>query len=265
MNKEYKTAIIVLIVSIIIVLIFNLAVREKLKQDESFSALYFEDHKKLPKKLLEDENYSIEFTISNQELKTTKYKLVIDSKTYPFEKEIYLNPNELKTFKFNIKVKNEDYYSKFSISQEKTKIIEKGFFGKITENIFIKKHNDYNTNNIIDNKNNKYYLPLSFNLGTFGQIYHINLTVNELKDKPFYKKLNYLYTNYQIKTNITEEITFYYNNKNSEKIHTNIKTNEIIEIKLKKPFIVKVIKDNNNSKYNKLEELEIHFWYETIN
>ena len=252
-NDLYKPLVITLIIAIIIITILNLSVRHKVLEKEGFSELYFEQHRQLPQKIVINKSYEIFVTISNQELDTTNYILEIDSKIYNFSKQITLESGKYKTFSMNINTLNNIYNLIFDITQTNSGIInKKGIINKNKKNM-----------NSINN-----YLPISCNIGTFGPVYHVNLTHNELLKKPFNKYYEYSNQTSNYQTYNSENITIFtkyntinnLNNDDNNKIFYNIQKNEKTLITIKNPFIIKFYKENtpiNN-------ELEIHFWYEII-
>jgi hypothetical protein len=259
-NDLYKPLVITLIIAIIIITILNLSVRHKVLEKEGFSELYFEQHRQLPQKIVINKSYEIFVTISNNELERTNYILEIDSKIYNFSKQITLESGEYKTFLMNINAKNNVYDVIFDITQMSTGIINKNneaILGKLSNNKII-----------INSINN--YLPITFNIGTFGPVYHINLTYNELLEKPFNKIYEYSNETSDYKTYNFENITIFtknktklnttYNFNNNQEIFYNIQKKEKTLIAIKKPFIIKFYKENSSIN----NELEIHFWYEII-
>ena len=224
-----------------------------------------EQHRQLPQKIVINKSYEIFVTISNQELDTTNYILEIDSKIYNFSKQITLESGKYKTFSMNINTLNNIYNLIFDITQTNSGIINNNnhaIIGKLSNKKVIINKNKINMNSI----NN--YLPISFNIGTFGPVYHVNLTHNELLKKPFNKYYEYSNQTSNYQTYNSENITIFtkyntinnLNNDDNNKIFYNIQKNEKTLITIKNPFIIKFYKENtpiNN-------ELEIHFWYEIV-
>jgi len=238
--KEYKSLLVILVISIIIVLIFNLAVREKLRRDEAFSAVYFQEHKKLPDRLIEGEEYSVKVGISNNELKSVDYYFEVESEIDDFTQIMTLEPGKSKVIDITISADEGEYGTIFKIVEENTYLFDRGVIGRISENIFIRDIEED-------------YLPVSFNLGPLGEIYHVNL---EEDDMPFHRTYDYsIYEKHG--HDYTEEITF--NSIDGRFMADTIKT-DIFTINMKKPFIVKVYKEKDAQE----DELEVHFWYEIV-
>lgn len=99
MGENYRGIIITCVIGILLIGIFLTA----FKPTESFTELYFEDHKNLPKVFFVNESQKIAFTVISHEEKTRNYayEIKIQNETYETGSFI-LNPGENKTTAFNL-------------------------------------------------------------------------------------------------------------------------------------------------------------------
>jgi hypothetical protein len=107
---------------------------------------------------------------------------------------------------------------------------------------------------IIDNISHR-YVPISHQVDRFGYIFHTNISVDELKEKPF--KKYYRYEDVGINKSIRKEqiVTIFV--KNNE-IYLSSDISEEIYLSERSPFIIKAYRYDEDMN----KELEIHFWYE---
>ncbi|MDI6655377.1 MAG: hypothetical protein QME59_05765 [Candidatus Hydrothermarchaeota archaeon] len=99
MEENYRGIIITCILGILLIGIFLTAFKPK----ESFSELYFEDHKNLPKKFFVNESQKIAFTVVSHEEKTKNYAYEIKIQNETYETGSFtLNPGENRTTAFDL-------------------------------------------------------------------------------------------------------------------------------------------------------------------
>lgn len=246
-EKElYKSLIIVLIISIFVVLAFNLYMKNKISEKEEFSLVYFEDHELLPEKIYINESFNITVGIANHKSNITNYVLEVKSNLTNFSNKYTLYPDEYKKIKLNINPQEKKWELLFSINQFNTVKLE-----SINGSISKKQYSNYSINGTIE------YYPLSHNLSGLGEVYHTNLTVQELEQTPFTKHYNLTQTK-QSRTEInSENIRIYVKNEN---VYSESNITESISTSLISPFIVKFYEIGSKSD----EILNIYFWYEII-
>jgi hypothetical protein len=98
-------------------------------------------------------------------------------------------------------------------------------------------------------------VPISHQVDRFGYVFHTNLSVDELKEKPFRKY--YRYENVGINKSVRKDQTITIFVKNNE-IYLSSYLSERIYLSERSPFIIKAYKYDEDMD----KELEIHFWYE---
>jgi hypothetical protein len=253
-REIYNAIVIACIFGILIILVLTLFLKNKIAEEEAFSALFFNKHRELPHELELNKTYEFSFTLENHELNITHYVYEIDSKVKKFKKSILLLPGESAHIEISIKPIEKGWKIKTNITQKFEDKID-----LIKDKTIIAREAKFKllTNNISQSK----YLPISHFIDKFGFIFHTNLSIEELKKKPFSK----FYTKRKegvdelifIEQNIT---LFLKGDEGNEEIFLNSKMREEISLTKKEPFIVKVYKYHEES--SKEEELEIHFWYE---
>jgi hypothetical protein len=130
------------------------------------------------------EDYEIMFTIYCNEKTKTKYKLLIDSDIYELEEEIELKPKEKKTFSININIDEEQKWRRNqSITEEWRDEID------LTRNSWLAGKNNFAV--LIPEKGlpaimeENYHLPMTLNISQLGEVYHFELSLDELRQEPF--------------------------------------------------------------------------------
>ena len=246
-EKElYKSLTIILIISIFVVLTFNLYMRNNISKKEEFSLVYFDDHELLPEKVYINESFNISIGIANHKSNITNYVLEIKSNLTNFTTKYTLRPNEYKKVKLNINPQEKKWELLFSTNQISTTKL-KSINGSIS---------DLQDSSYIINETIEYY-PLSHNLSGFGEVYHTNLTIQELKQNPFTKNYNLTQTKQnRTKTN-SENIKIYVKDEN---VYSESNITESVSTSLRSPFVVKFYEVGSDSN----DVLDIYFWYELI-
>jgi hypothetical protein len=122
-----------------------------------------------------NESYNISFTLSNHELETTKYIFEVDSKIEKFKENITLLPGESAVFTLSI-IPSDKGWELFSR-------IAQGYENKldIFKDSVLARESEFRL--IIDNISHR-YVPISHQVDRFGYVFHTNLSVDELKEKP---------------------------------------------------------------------------------
>ena len=242
----YNAIIVACVIGIAITLVFVMFMRAEIMSEEGFTELYFGEHRELPSEMEINESYNMSFTLSNHELETAKYIFEVDSKIEKFKENITLLPGESAVFTLSITPTDKgwelfshiahDYENKLDILKD-TRIARENEFGLIIDNISHR------------------YVPISHQVDRFGYVFHTNLLVDELKEKPF--KKYYRYENVGINKSIRKDqiVTIFV--KNNE-IYLSSDQSEQIYLSERSPFIVKAYRYDEDID----KELEIHFWYE---
>ena len=244
-EKElYKSLAIVLIISIVIVLAFNLYMRSKIMEKEEFSLLYFDDHELLPEKVYINESFNISIGIANHKSNITNYILEIKSNLTNFSNKYNLHPDEYKEIELNINPQEKGWELLFSTNQVNTVKLN-----SVDGSISDQQDSDYSINGTIE------YYPLSHNLSGFGEVYHTNLTVQELEQTPFIKNYNLTQTKQNRTETNSEDIRIYMDNG---QVYSESNITESVFTSLKSPFVVKFYEVGSN--VNNI--LDIYFWYE---
>jgi len=247
MDDDLHNAIILAcVIGIVITLVFVVFMRAEIMSEEGFTELYFGEHRKLPGEMEINESYNISFTITNHELETTRYIFEVDSKIEKFKENITLLPGESAVFTLSITPTDKGWELFSNITQ--------GYENKldIFKDTLVARENEFGL--IIDNISHR-YVPISHQVDRFGYVFHTNLSVDELKEKPF--KKYYRYENICINKSVRKEqiVTIFV--KNNE-IYLNSNLSEEIYLSERSPFIVKAYRYDEDMD----KELEIHFWYE---
>lgn len=186
-NLMRNLAIIAVLVVIILILAYG-----ALKYSKNWKSnveLYFNDASDLPDLTKErsilhpGEDYEILFTIENND-DNSDYRLVIDSNIYNLEQDFSLEAGEEKTFSLLINVDEDQKWALDYTTEESWKDeID------ITDNSWLGERNDFNI--IIDGESMPsiadYYLPVSNEITNFGSVYHVDLSLDEIKRKGFVK------------------------------------------------------------------------------
>jgi hypothetical protein len=246
-NREFYNAIkTALIVGILLTLVLNLYMRERIKRENTFSEIYFNEHKDLPHKLKVNESKGISFTLTNHELEPTTYTYEIDSKTGKHRENITLVPGQQALVHYTIKPENKIWSLNLTVNKTYNNTID------VLKDSTLARDNEFNI--IIDNATLRHYLPISHNIPDFGYIYHTNLTTKELEKKPFKKTYNETFEENNQTIQKQGELTLYVNN---EGIYLDLNETENNLLALEEPFTVKLYKYNSAVD----DQLEIHFWY----
>jgi len=246
-DKElYKSLVLVIIISILIVLAFNIYMKNKIMQKEGFSEIFFNRYELLPDKIYINESINISFRISNNNLNRTNYILEVDSTVNNFTETYSLDPNEYRDVNLIIEPKEKKWEILFYTNYDyiiETDVTD-GFIAEMQ-----------NTSYLL--KEGVEYYPLSHEITGFGEIYHTNISLEELKTNPINKYYESMIRTNEEKKITTKNITLFVKN---DKIFSKNVISQEIYIAPKSPFIIKFYKTSDNVD----EALEIHFWYEVV-
>jgi len=228
-SSLYKSLSVVLIISIVITLAFNLYMRERIRESEGFSELYINDHRDLPRDMVIGETYNITFTFTNHEINPETYTYEVDSQLINYSRQIRLAVGETAQVTVSVTPKQGPWgVTMYSVTQ---------------------------TRNILATTQNSTMPIQSFNVSGFGEILHENITLQEIAAKP----LSRYVSEYTQDSNSTQQRQANYTIKTDGESITLEKTEEITNtINIPRPFIMKVYKAGDK----KGEELEVHFWYQ---
>lgn len=245
-DELYKAIIVACAIGIVITVAFVVFMRIEIMSEEGFTELYFTEHRELPGEMRINESYNASFMITNHELETTSYIYEVDSKLESVKENITLLPGESAVITLSITPTDKGWELSSNITQEYENKID------IFDDTFVAGENEFKL--IIDNTSHS-HLPISHYVDQFGYIVHTNLSIDELKEKPFNKY--YRYEDIGTSRSIYKEQNITVFVKNDE-IYLSSNQSEQIYITQRSPFIVKAYEYDADMD----EELEIHFWYE---
>lgn len=222
----YKTIVITLIIGIALVLLFSVYMRYKIMDREGYSELYFEEYEDLPEKIIVDESFNVSVVVSNQERYAMDYILEAESAISNFSKEISLEPGENAVFDIEIIA------------------LDKGWELVFAEKIsYSERISDFGAE-----------ITVSHNVDWFGEIFHTNLSVDDLKEDSFEKYYEFNSTGIDESVYSQQNITVYF--EDDEIVMDSYYEEYIHKTIGEKPFTVKLYKPG--------DELEIYFWYEIV-
>lgn len=242
----YKAIIVACVIGIAITLVFVIFMRAEILGGEGFSELYFNEHRGLPAEMEINNTYNISFTLTNHELETTRYIYEVDSKIDKFRENITLLPGESAFIMVSITPTNRGWELYSTIMQEYENKLD------ILKETLMASESKFGL--VIDDVSHR-YVPISHKVDRFGYIFHTNLSIEELKERPFKKYYNYEDIGIDRTIHKEQNITVFVEN---EEIYLSSNQSEQIYLALRHPFIIKAYRYNEDAD----KELEIHFWYE---
>ncbi len=132
------------------------------------------------------EEYEIVFTVESNEKIRKNYELIIDSSIYSDTLRLTLNPGEKREFTLNIKANESQKWTISNIHvQELNDHID------ITQNSWLADKKEFliiaNEGSLPAIVTDNYHLPISSYIDEFGRIYHVDLSLTELRQNPFTK------------------------------------------------------------------------------
>ena len=225
------------------------------------TVIYFTAESSLPNELLSDksvdgsavniinvnQSYDVLFNIISLETKPTSYTYEISSELYNSTEKISISPRESKKIKVTLNPTPSQKWELVSNKSSKSvNILD------ITENSWIAERKDFQVlvkeDSLPTIVEEDYTLPISSDVAHFGRIFHINISLDELRDNPFEKEY------------ISKDTGFFENTTSTvlvklsvvgDKLSVLAESNDIIYQSTRKPFIVRVLKDAD------LEDIQI--------
>ena len=245
----YRSVLIASIACVALIMISFFVMRQLIKADQGFSEIYFTNPEKLPHRLTINGIYNVSFLISNHELNVSTYVYEIDSKSNKTFDEITLNPGESALISTVITPKERGWEINFSSDSAYDNKLD------LTDSVSIGTQKRLGF--FLDNISAVDYLPLSHELSDFGFIYHTNLSVDELKKKPFSKYIKKESIGENQSTVRFKNITL--SIKDDELYVTSNERLESYSIK-KEPFSVRLYRKGYESEGYR----NIYFWCEVV-
>lgn len=128
--------------------------------------------------------YNVVFSVASMESKTADYTLTVKSDLVNKTESFSLTPDEVKTFSMAVSPKED---RKWALNSTET--TEKESYIDITKNSWLAERRDFTVivreGGLPAIVEEKYNLPISSDLESFGRVYHMNVTLDELRGKPF--------------------------------------------------------------------------------
>ena len=292
-NKQICAVVIVLcIFAFIFILGLSLSGKTELSAGNGFTKLYFNADTDLPDSTLYLKNvtreiyeietnrtywievppvheiavnrtYWINFTIASFEKRPIACTYVVESEVLNLTKQVTLLPEESTSICLTITPRDLEKWRLNSItSTEWQNVID------LTRDSWIAEKRDFE---ILVRKEGlptiveeNYRLPISTNVSLFGRILHADVSIDELKRKPFVKEYVTEHEENFEKTRNTDLIDL---SINGDKLYLNAKSEELKYTSDEQLFSVRLIKpadlrELQISPESYIEEVqEIHFWY----
>jgi hypothetical protein len=214
-----------------------------------------------------NETYNVIFSILSLENIPITYTYNVKSKILNFSERITLNPKEIKTITLKLEPKeSEKWKLNFTVKEEWKSTID------LTENSWLAERRELN---ILVRKDGlpilveeNFHLPISTNVSKFGRILHANISIEELRRKPFEKE--YVNKDERIfeKIETIDKITL---SIKGEKLYLNaistqkkyVSEPELFTIQLVKELTPEMLKELKISPNSFIQETqEIYFWYQ---
>jgi len=134
-----------------------------------------------------NKTYNVVFSIALKDGKKTNYQYVVESNLVNLSEDVTLYPNEIKTIQINLTPKLSDKWIFDGISSSYNEN-----YLDLTENSWIAERREFQVlvreNSLPTISMEEYHLPISNDVTPLGKIYHINVSLDELKEKPFVKE-----------------------------------------------------------------------------
>ncbi|RJS69146.1 hypothetical protein CW714_08995 [Methanophagales archaeon] len=292
-NKQICAVVIVLcIFAFIFILGLSLSGKTELSGGKGFTKLYFNADTDLPDSSLYLKNltkaiyeietnrtywikitpvheievnktYCINFTIASFERTPVTYTYVVESNVLNLTKQVTLMPEGSTSICLTITPRESDKWRLNSTtSTEWEDVID------LTKNSWLAERRDFE---ILVRKEGlptiveeNYRLPISTNVSHFGRILHANISIDELKRKPFEKEY---VTEYAENFETTRNIDLIDLSINGDKLYLKAKSKKLRYTSDKQLFSIRLIKpvdveELEISPESYIEEVqEIYFWY----
>ena len=274
-NKQICAVVIVLsILAFVFILGLSLSGKTVLFGGEGFTKLYFNADTDLPDSSLYlknmtvhelevDKTYNVKFTIASFEKRPITYTYVVESEVLGLTKQLTLLPGENTTVCLTITPKESNKWKLDSTTtQEWENVIE------LTGDSWIAEKRDFE---ILIRKEGlptiveeNYRLPISTSVSHFGRILHANISIDELRKKPFEKE--YI-TEDERGIEKTRKIDRIKLSIDGDELYLKAKTEELRYTSDEQLFSVRLVKpagweELEINPVSFIEEVqEIHFWY----
>ena len=278
-NKQICAIVIVLcIFAFIFILGLSLSGKTELFAGKGETKLYFNANTDLPDSTLYLKNetkpiheievnktYCINFTIASVEKRPVTYTYVAESNVLNLTKQVTLLPEENTSICLTITPgKSDKWELNTTTSTERENVID------LTKNSWLAEKRDFE---ILVRKEGlptiveeNYRLPISTDVSHFGKILHANISIDELRRKPFDKE--YVTENKEdfvitrtintINLSINEDNQLYLNAKSEKLRYTS--DEQLFSIRLIKPIDIEELEISPESYIEKVQE--IYFWYQ---
>ncbi|MFH0861135.1 MAG: hypothetical protein V1921_08030 [Candidatus Altiarchaeota archaeon] len=165
-------AIIIACVFGIVLSFFMILAKDYIVKPEYFTELYFNKPGELPRHLELNRTYNFSYSIVNHERGPTNYLYYLRSDIKNITSNVTLLPGEAATFTILVRPEGLLWRVNSSINYSLSSSLAEvgGFFG-LPANISL--------------DSSISYYPLSFSLPGFGEVYHVNFSVDSLVQEPF--------------------------------------------------------------------------------
>lgn len=276
-NKQICAVVIVLcIFAFIFILGLSLSGKIELFAGKGETKLYFNANTDLPDSTLYLKNettpiheievnktYCINFTIASLEKRPITYIYVVESNVLNLTKQVTLMPEENTSICLTITPRELDKWRLNSTtSTEWEDVID------LTKNSWLAERRDFD---ILVRKEGlptiveeNYHLPISTSVSYFGRILHANISIDELRRKPFDKEY---VTEHEENFETTRNIDLINLSINGDKLYLKAKSKklrytsdeQLFSIRLIKPIDMEELQISPESYIEEVQEM--HFWY----
>jgi len=211
--------------------------------------------------LLVGETYDLYFTIQSLEHTTTNYTYEIESIFFEETKNVSIEPRESRTIHAEITPEESHKFKEKTTTKEswENQI-------DITKNAWLAEKKEFQVlvskGALLTITEERYDLPLSFDVGELGKIYHIDMTLDELKKNQFVKE----YTTESIKdlkkTKVTDLISL---SVVGDKLLLKANRTRTTYTSEKERFVIQLYYPKSLGKYDLINGLQkvddLDFWY----
>jgi|GEM_PF-3386275 len=247
-NEDLSRSIIIAcLIGGILVLGINLSLRYKIAKDEQFSELYLLQEEAIPDKIIVNNSYNVTYYLQNHKQEETTYIIEVDSFLVNTTHAIKLLPGERTRIDLSLEPTGKDWEINLSLSKDtlsELNVMGEGFLSEKNELLFV-----------IDNKTYGGYQPFTFNLPHFGSIYHANISLKELEEKPLTIEIRQNQTSTEKSINLHQKVSIFGLN---DSLYASSNLTETVYVTRKKPLSVKLYEIDTSTQ----DFLEVHIWYE---
>lgn len=214
-----KAVLIAIVLGVLFTVVFTLFVLEKNKQDDAFTELYFTQPDALPDIMQLNHTYNVSFTFTNHELEPTEYVYSVESVFENFSRIVTLGVGESASFTLSVTPRERVWDVEWDVISHSELTYDKAALNTI-----------------------------SYNLSTFGEILHVNTTLDELP-------LSYDLVNDTVSGNVStsQTINTTLSYDGSHIIQSDYE-HSVYHILARKPFFIRL--------YSPGEQLKIYFFHE---